>query len=481
MNQITLITFQGEGWREAQESDSNVQQNKQRIKYIGVLLVLLFVLGSTTSLFQQFIHFPTEIRMFQGQENQISLSMPTTVTANVDHPSIVKINGQSQTSIPVNLNQPLTISSNQTGHTSLTLRLFGKIPVKKMDVNVYPNLKVIPGGQSIGVKLKSNGVMVVGHHLVSTSEGKKSPGEEAKIEVGDYIVGINGQKIHSTSDVSKFVKQAGEQQKWLQVEIIRNGKKQKAELQVVLDDKDQAYRIGLYIRDSAAGVGTLTFIDPKRNVYGALGHVISDMDTRQPIQVREGKIVHSSVTSIQKGESGEPGEKRAIFFQEDRVLGNIVNNTPFGIFGSMHVTPNEGAILQPIPVAFSEEVKEGPAQILTVVEGQKVESFQIQISHAMKQKFPATKGLIIKVTDPRLLAKTGGIVQGMSGSPIIQNGKLIGAVTHVFVNDPSSGYGTYIEWMLRDAGVIPKSAETFLGSADFGMRVYYMRENNHLK
>jgi stage IV sporulation protein B len=222
----------------------------------------------------------------------------------------------------------------------------------------------------------------------------------------------------------------------------------------------------MFVRDTAAGVGTLTFLDPKGHNYGALGHVISDVDTGQPIVVGQGKILRSHVTSIQKGESGEPGEKRAIFTDEDQILGNIVRNTPFGIFGKMNELPNKGLYNKPIPVGLQEEVKEGPANILTVVNGQKVESFKIQIVSVNKQRTASTKGLILKVTDPRLLNVTGGIVQGMSGSPIIQNGKIIGAVTHVFVNDPSAGYGTFIEWMLKDAG-IQTIADTLTGAAFF--------------
>lgn len=407
--------------------------------------------------------------MVQGRSNLVSLSIPVTATANISDPNVLQVNGLSCSQVPVNLHKPLTLLPKKIGHTSLTLQLFGALPVKKIDVKVYPELKVIPGGQSIGVKLKSSGILVVGHHLVSTKDGEKSPGEQAEIQVGDYLLKINGQKVTSTQDVAKIVKEAGNTtNKTLQIVLTRDGKQHKVSLPLALDQKDQQYRMGLYIRDSAAGVGTLTFYDPERKVYGALGHVISDLDTGQAIQVGDGKIVHSSVTSIQKGASGEPGEKRAIFFNENQVLGNIRKNTPFGIFGSMDHKPDEGKYLDAIPVGFSDAVKEGPAKIYTVVDGQKVEAFDIQITHAIKQKFPATKGLIIKVTDSRLLAKTGGIVQGMSGSPIIQNGKLVGAVTHVFVNDPTSGYGTYIEWMLKDAGVLEnQSAETLTGSRFF--------------
>lgn len=238
--------------------------------------------------------------------------------------------------------------------------------------------------------------------------------------------------------------------------IKRNGQIVDKQLKPAFDVEDQAWRLGLYIRDSAAGVGTLTFYAPEQGVYGALGHVITDMDTQTAIEVEDGQVLQSSVTSINKSQHGEPGEKRAHFLKEGKILGNVVRNTPFGIFGKMKNVPTHGYDSKPLPVAFAEEVKEGPAEILTVIGGQKVEKFKIDIVHVTKQSSPATKGMVIKITDKRLIENTGGIVQGMSGSPIIQNGKLVGAVTHVFVNDPTSGYGCFIEWMLQDAGVLMK-------------------------
>lgn len=181
--------------------------------------------------------------------------------------------------------------------------------------------------------------------------------------------------------------------------------------------------------------------------------MISDMDTKKPIVVEKGQIVKSTVTSIEKGTGGNPGEKLARFASERKVIGDINRNSPFGIFGTLHESIKNRIADKAIPIAFSDEVKEGPAQILTVIENDKVEKFDIQVVSTTPQKFPATKGMVLKITDPRLLSKTGGIVQGMSGSPIIQNGKIIGAVTHVFVNDPTSGYGVHIEWMLSEAGI----------------------------
>ncbi|PRX39826.1 stage IV sporulation protein B [Planifilum fimeticola] len=430
----------------------------KRQQWVGILLVLMLVLGSTTSFFRQFTSFPTELRLFSGNREQLRLTIPATVTADVADPDILTVNGADQASVPVDLHHPFTLFSKKRGHTRLTLRLFGTLPLKTLNVRVLPDIRVIPGGQSIGVKLRSQGVLVVGHHRVPGSEDGKSPGERADIRAGDYILEMNGRAIRDVNQVAEAVREAGEKRLPIDVLIMRDGQKKRARLHPAYDPKEKVYRIGLYIRDSAAGVGTLTFYDPERKVYGALGHVISDMDTGKPISVGGGKIVRSNVNSIRKGTSGEPGEKRAIFFQEHQVLGTITKNTPFGIFGNILKRPENGFLSEPVPVALNEQVKEGPAEILTVVEGEKVERFDIEIVHVNHQRGPATKGMIVKVTDPRLLSKTGGIVQGMSGSPILQDGKLVGAVTHVFVNDPTTGYGTFIEWMLQDAGIFTNGA-----------------------
>lgn len=387
--------------------------------------------------------------------------MPVNAQVTVNHPEIIKVNGTAKHSFQVDLHHPIALESYQAGQAEMKLKLFGTIPLKTVKVNVVPDLKVIPGGQTIGVKLKSAGIMVVGHHLVAVSEDKKSsPGEEAKVQLGDLIVKMNGKAINDVSKVAELVKSAGESKKPITLSILRNNQTIEIAIQPVYDIVDKAYRLGLYIRDSAAGVGTLTFYAPDQGVYGALGHVITDMDTQSPIVVGDGEIVHSNVTSISKSQNGEPGEKRAQFSRESKAIGNIERNTQFGIFGKMYAAPDHSFSNNALPVAFAEEVKEGPAQIYTVIGGQKVEKFDIEVVHVVKQDFPATKGMVIKITDPRLLDKTGGIVQGMSGSPIIQNGKMIGAVTHVFVNDPTSGYGCFIEWMLQDAGIMLRPTDS---------------------
>lgn len=404
--------------------------------------------------FQEFASIPKEIRIFEGSSSKFKLTFPTTSTVTSSNPDVVHVgNGNNQLeSKAVAASKGINVDGLSSGTAEVQLKL-GNIPVKRVKVSVLPDIKVYPGGQSIGVKLNSAGVLVVGHHYIATDDGKVSPGEDAALRVGDLILKIDEIELKSLDQIGTIVEKAGEKGSDLNLEVLRGKEKIKLKLTPLFDKKEDKFRLGLYIRNSAAGVGTLTFYHSESGAYGALGHVISDVDTQKPIIVGDGSIVNSSVSSIEKGAKGQPGEKLTHFLNEDQVVGDIKKNTPFGIFGHMKTKLRNETTEEAIPIGLSEEVERGPAQVYTVVEGQKVEKFDIEIVEIVNQKFPATKGLVIKVTDPVLLEKTGGIVQGMSGSPIIQNGKLVGAVTHVFVNDPTSGYGCFIEWMLQDAGI----------------------------
>ncbi|MBL0388099.1 SpoIVB peptidase [Tumebacillus sp. ITR2] len=427
-----------------------------RRKLTGLLVAILFVAMCWFTPIHQLASIPQELRILQGAHAALDLGMKSFATVTTSQPDVISVSGTPKSAVS-HLNQPLQLDSGKTGTADLKVKLFGLIPVKSVHVNVVPDLKVVPGGQSIGVKLKSSGIMVVGYNLVKAGKDSISPAEQAQVKVGDIITAIDGTTVKSVEQAAELINKAGKTGKPMEFTIKRQKEQLKLKVKPLYDKDSDIYRIGLYIRDSAAGVGTLTFYAPDQKKFGALGHIITDVDTGQPIGVGEGQIVHSSVTSIDKGESGSPGEKRGIFIDEDKVLGSITRNSDFGVFGNMNNLPDNAKISKAMPVALAEQVHEGKASILTVVDSQKVEEFDIQIVNVMKQKYPATKSMVIKVTDKRLLEKTGGIIQGMSGSPILQDGKVVGAVTHVFVNDPTQGYGVFLEWMLNEAGIETKT------------------------
>lgn len=413
-------------------------------KIIGICLLVSLVFIGCYKPIREFISFPKQLVIFQNQDSKVS-SLPVFQTKSTDETIFTIASGRAS-------EKNISVNAHQSGEADMVYELAG-LPVKKVNVKVLKDFKVIPGGQSIGVKLNAKGVLVVGHHLIQTEKGKVSPGELAGVQVGDMITEINGKTIERMSDIAPFIHNSGKTGESLNLVLLRDGKYIRTKLTPQKDGGEQSYRIGLYIRDSAAGIGTMTFIHPESMKYGALGHVISDNDTKKPIQVEDGQIVRSTVTSIERGSNGDPGEKLARFSPDHEVIGNITTNSPFGIFGKLNTEMKNGIMDESLPIALSHQVKEGPAKILTVIDQDKVESFDIEIVSTVPQKFPATKGMVVKITDKRLLEKTGGIVQGMSGSPIVQDGKLVGAVTHVFVNDPTSGYGVHIEWMLHEAGI----------------------------
>nr|WP_096188481.1 SpoIVB peptidase [Evansella halocellulosilytica] len=414
-------------------------KNAKVRKFIGAILLVLLFSAAFYPPIQQYVSIPDEMVFFEGQTYELQTTMPV-LSHDESAVTLNEAGGMKE------------IKGINPKESSLQFGV-GRVPLKSMDVTVIPKLKVIPGGQSIGVRVQTDGVLVVGHHLIDTNDGNVSPGEDAGIHIGDIITKMDGVNIEEMSDINEVVQNAGNTDKPIKIELKRNGETLTKDLIPVKGKGDESFRLGLYIRDSAAGVGTLTFHEPESKKYGALGHVISDMDTRQPIEVHEGEIVSSKVTSIEKGLTGEPGEKLARFANDRKVLGNIQKNSPFGIFGELTEDVSNGQVNEPMEIGLSHQVEEGPAEIFTVVNGDEVKRFDIEIVSSTEQKYPATKGMVIKVTDPDLLDATGGIVQGMSGSPIIQNNRIIGAVTHVFVNDPTSGYGCHIEWMLQEAGV----------------------------
>jgi len=309
-------------------------------------------------------------------------------------------------------------------------------------------------GHSIGVLLHAEGVLVIGHTVVEDSAGKKHrPAEQAGIQAGDLIVKVNNHAVVNDQGLRDEIERCGLRGKPVTLGLKRKNKTFAVSVNPVFCKETGRYRIGLFVRDSAAGMGTLTFYDPQTKLYGALGHLVTGLDSPAKVDLSEGKIVNAQVRDIYPGCKGKPGEKIGSFPERTRFTGNIQRNTPFGIFGRLRQPPGQCFYPRPLPVALTYEITAGPAEILTVLTGERIEKFTVEIEKVHPQIRPEGKGLVIKVTDQELIRRAGGIIQGMSGSPIIQNGKFVGVVTHVFVNDPTRGYGVPAEWMLQEAGL----------------------------
>ena len=283
---------------------------------------------------------------------------------------------------------------------------------------------IIPGGQNIGIQINTKGIIVVGLYKVNDSY----PGREANLKVGDVITKINDEEVKNISEmVSTIEKQ--EDKNNIKITFMRNNSENSSTLKLVKQN-DGVYRTGLYVKDSINGIGTLTFIDPNTKLYGALGHEIIESNSGKKLDIKDGKIYKSDVTTIDKSSRGNPGEKNAKYYPEE-VYGNINENTSSGIFGKY-------------------DIKIGPEKIRTVLEKDKIEEFDITITK-IDENLASNKNILFEITDKELLEKTGGVVQGMSGSPIIQDDKIIGAVTHVIVDDAKMGYGIFITTMLEEA------------------------------
>lgn len=410
-----------------------------------------------TPQFKSFARLPGEIQLPAGQEQEIRLNLPFALTVRTEQGEVVRLNGQSQgrDAALIGRGESVVVDGVNPGAANLQFRLFG-FPIKRVSVSVVPEMRLIPGGHAIGVRLRSEGVMVVGYSVVNDgSERPRQPGREAGIQPGDVILSINGQALLSEAQTAEAINAGAAVGEPLRLVCKRNGEIFERKVTPVQDAGTGRYVVGLYVRDGAAGVGTLTYFDPKSGKYGALGHIITDQDTGKAIDVREGQIIKATITGVRKGERGQAGEKMGTFLEDGLPWGDIQKNTEFGITGSATAIPANPLYPQPLPVGLMSQVHEGPAKILTVLDGINIEAFDIEIQRVIRQNTADSKSMILRVTDLRLLNRTGGIVQGMSGSPIIQDGRLIGAVTHVFVNDPTRGYGVFIEWMLQESGALP--------------------------
>ena len=319
-------------------------------------------------------------------------------------------------------------------------------------VPVVAEKVLVPGGQSVGVRMDVKGVLVVGLEEIECEDGQKvNPGVLGGLQIGDSIVQVNGSKVTRADQVQSLVNEICDTVK---LRVKRNSRLLDVKVTPVKSDEDGLYKLGVWVKDKTAGIGTLTYYDPSSSVFGALGHGITDPETGAILPVETGQLLESKVQEVEEGKDGEPGEIKGLFYHVDQPLGNLKKNSSFGVFGSAYHPIENPLYSKPMAIGTREQVETGKAYILSTLGSNEVRKFEIEIVKVEKQRKPADKSMVIKVTDKDLLQESGGIVQGMSGSPIIQNDRIIGAVTHVFVNDPAQGYGIFIEWMLNETDFV---------------------------
>ena len=301
---------------------------------------------------------------------------------------------------------------------------------------------LIPGGQAIGVAIRTQGVLVVG----AGDNGRDS------LREGDMILSVNGVPLLESAMLTEAVNAAQGQP--LSLRISRGGQENDLLLTPRYDESSRAWRLGVWVRDSTAGVGTLTYYDPATGAYGALGHAITDSDTGSLLPVREGALMQAEIVDVRRGQRGAPGELRGSFLREQVTLGTVQVNTALGIYGRLEAPAASALYPEGLPTASRGQVHTGAATILSTIAGQEACEYAIEITQVSRQSAAAPKSMVLRVIDERLLSSTGGIVQGMSGSPILQDGRIVGAVTHVFVSDPTQGYGVFIDWMLQQSDAL---------------------------
>lgn len=332
----------------------------------------------------------------------------------------------------------------------LTIVIIGQFTINHdntVSVDVVSERVLVPGGHSVGVRMDVKGVLIVGLEEIETADGERiNPGIKAGLQIGDMILEINGTKVYKASEVQELV---NEIQGDVKLKVKRKNETLNVRLTPVIAKDDNLYKLGVWVKDKTAGIGTLTYYDPVNQSFGALGHAIIDPETGSVLSVNKGQLLQAQVQSIQEGEAGTPGEIRGVFYEAESPLGGLEKNSIYGVFGNAYHPIENPLYEKPLVVGSQEQVEKGKAYILTTLDNNKLERFEIEIEKIDHQSEPSDKGMVVKVTDERLLKKSGGIVQGMSGSPIIQNDRIVGAVTHVFVNNPKKGYGIFIEWMLQ--------------------------------
>lgn len=386
---------------------------------------------------------PSVIYMRAESEESLALDIPA-------KGEILSVSEQGTSNIPkgavtLDLSQPVTMKTGTADSLEMQVKLFGILPFKQVGIRVIEDQELIPVGVPIGIYVKTEGVMVIGTGEFRSVNGEKVAPAEHILKSGDYVVKLNGTEVADKDDlITRIENGSGE----AAILTIRRGEEY---FDVKIDpvqDQTKKYKIGVWVRDNAQGVGTMTYIDSQGN-FGALGHGINDVDTSNLMEMNDGTLYQTEIISIQKGTAGHPGEMTGmIVYSDDRILGDITSNSVRGIFGKCNDKALALGTEEAMPIGLKQEIRKGPAQILCTVDGT-TRYYDIEITDIHLDHDNVNRGIELKVTDSDLIALTGGIVQGMSGAPIIQNGKFVGAVTHVLVQDSTRGYGIFIENMLE--------------------------------
>lgn len=424
----------------------NWKKRTRRLKIyrFSLCLALLFSCTAlTATLYYQIDNsIPSVLNVRAGQEQSFFLGVPAEA-------EIVSVSESGESNIPagsleIDLSKTVTLRTAQESSYRMLVKLFGFLPFKEVDIRVIQDQELIPVGAPIGIYVKTDGVLVIGTGEFQGLDGVSYSPCRYVLKSGDYIRCVNGVSVTEKEEFIRFIEESGGKPVTLTLE--RSGETMDVSVTPV-KDASGAYKIGVWVRDNAQGVGTMTYIDSEGN-FGALGHGINDIDTSTLMQMEDGTLYQTDIVDIKKGTDGNPGEMTGmIVYSDDNILGAITSNSSRGIFGVCNEKALALGVQDALPIGLKQEIVKGPAQILCTVEDE-TKYYDVEITAVHLDHDNVNRGIELTVTDPELLAITGGIVQGMSGSPIIQNGKIIGAVTHVLVQDSTRGYGIFIETML---------------------------------
>lgn len=420
----------------------------KRILYFLLAFGILAVMASLY--YSIWCSVPSTIMVKAGVEQKLDFKVPA---SGVLYREAVEASGNSGKSLPkeqsvyVDFSKPVTVMANQVDRYKLQLKLFGVIPLKDVDVEVIQDIRLKPAGIPIGIYVKTKGVLVVGIGEFEGENGQKYSPARYIFKTGDYILEINDQEINTKKELINIINHSDGQ------EMVFKVQRKDAVIEVKAkpgQNKNGEYKMGIWVRDNAQGVGTMTYID-ENGSFGALGHGINDIDTSTLMSLSKGTLYHTEIIGITRGGVGAPGELTGfIEYDDENIMGDITANTTRGIFGVCTEETALSATGDYLPLGLKQEIEIGPAEILCSL-GEETKTYDVEIVEIHLENNNVNRGIVLEITDPELLAVTGGIVQGMSGSPILQNGKLVGAVTHVLVNDPTKGYGVFIENMLEAA------------------------------